>query len=96
LQVNAIASGLLLGEAMENAAQEPSSQASHAAPSDKQAAAPAQSNDDSNRYQFEIDDSESAGMHFAPEKGNVLFASAFDCWAFSYASTNGYLLVCEC
>ncbi len=100
-QVNAIASGLLLGEAMAEAATSPdgvdapaavstsssssssTSSASASASAASSSSDAAQSGADANKYQFEIDDREESDMQFAPEKGNVLFASAFDGWAFS-------------
>ncbi len=109
-QVNAIASGLLLGEAMAQAAASdgvdasstsssasvPASSASGTASvssaSASTSSASASSSDaaDANKYQFEIDDREESEMQFAPEKGNVLFASAFDCWAFSLVEFSAF------
>ena len=94
-QVNAIASGLLLGEAMAEAAASDgvsapaaasassSSSSSASSASSSASASSSESGSDANKYQFEIDDREESDMQFAPEKGNVLFASAFDGWAFS-------------
>ena len=74
-QVNAITSSFLVSEAMEKAAHE---------------VAPASiSSDNENagdvvnvaNYQVEIDDKE--GMFFSPERGNVVFSSAFDSWGFT-------------
>lgn len=110
-QVNAIASGLLLGEAMAQAAasdgdadapattpsslslSSSSSGASASAASaiaTAAAAAAADADADANKYQFEIDDREESDMQFAPERGNVLFASAFDSWAFSLVEFSAF------
>ncbi len=82
-QVNAITSSFVLGRAMaEAAAVAPTvNGATAATPVTDSAPASAAGA----QYQFDIDETEELAMQFSPLKGNVLFSSAFDCWAFSLA-----------
>jgi len=84
-QVNVITSTFITADAMESAAK--SAAPTAATPAAGDGAAPA--GEGSEAYHVEIDDSKQ--WIFAPDKGNVLFASAFDCWAFSIPQFAGII-----
>jgi ribosome assembly protein 1 len=82
-QVNAITSSFVLGRAMAEAAAVTPVVNGAAAAASVPDSAPASAA--GAQYQFDIDETEELAMQFSPLKGNVLFSSAFDSWAFSLA-----------